>query len=254
MIKALLLRQVFLFTCLFFILCQSFGQRTTISGTVYDITKKTPIDAVSVISTSGSGTITDSAGHYTIQVYESDSIYFSYLNKSTPKYPVLSISNLAAFDISILKKVSELPMVFVRQRSYKLDSLKNREDYAKIFNFRKPGLRSSMNPTPGSFGVGLDLDELINMFRFKRNRSMLAFQQRLLKEEQDKFIDHRFSKSLVRTLTKLISPELEEFMKEYRPTLEMAESMNELEFGQFIVDAFKYYSRSRWLRPQKNGN
>jgi hypothetical protein len=254
LIKALPPRKIFLFTCLFFIFFQSFGQRTTISGTVYDITKKTPIDAVSVISTSGTGTVTDSTGRYTIEVYESDSIYFSYLNKSTPKYPVLSISNLAAFDISILKKISELPNVFVRQRSYKLDSLKNREDYAKIFNFRKPGLRSTMNPTPGSLGVGLDLDELINMFRFKRNRSMLAFQQRLLKEEQDKFIDHRFSKSLVRTLTKLTSPELEEFMKEYRPTLEMAESLNELEFGQFIVDAFRYYSRTRRFRSQTNGN
>ena len=81
---------------------------------------------------------------------------------------------------------------------------------------------------------------------------MLAFQQRLLKEEQDKFIDHRFSKSLVRTLTKLTTPELEEFMKEYRPTLDMAESMNDLEFGQFIVDAFKYYSRTKKLRPTIN--
>ena len=252
MIKALLPKQVFLFVCLLFTLGVGFGQRTTISGTVYDITKKTPIEAVSVISTSGYGTVTDSLGHYSIQVYESDSIYFSYLNKPTPKYPVLSISNLAAFDISILKKIGELPNVFVRQRSYKLDSLKNREDYAKIFNYRKPGLRSSMNPTPGSFGVGLDLNELINMFRFKRNRSMLAFQQRLLKEEQDKFIEHRFSKSLVRTLTKLTTPELEEFMKEYRPTLDMAESMNDLEFGQFIVDAFKYYSRNKKLRPAIN--
>lgn len=225
------------------------GQHIIISGTVYDITKKTPIEAVSVISTSGAGTVTDSLGRYSITVYEKDSIYFSYLNKPTPKYPVLSISNLAAFDISILKKINELPNVFVRQRSYKLDSLQNREDYAKIFNYRKPGLRSSMNPTPGSFGVGLDLNELINMFRFRRNKSMLAFQQRLLKEEQDKFIDHRFSKSLVRTLTKLTPPLLDEFMKEYRPTLEMAESMNDLEFGQFIVEAYKYYARVKKLKP-----
>ena len=254
MIKVLFSKQAYLVVCLLFTISAAFSQRTTISGTVYDITKKTPIEAVSVISTSGYGTVTDSLGHYTIPVYEKDSIYFSYLNKPTPKYPVLSISNLAAFDISILKKIAELPNIFVRQRSYKLDSLKNREDYAKIFNYRKPGLRSSMNPTPGSFGVGLDLNELINMFRFKRNRSMLAFQKRLLKEEQDKFIDHRFSKSLVRILTKLATPELEEFMKDYRPTLEMAESMNELEFGQFIVDAYKYYSRTKRVKPAINGN
>lgn len=150
---------------------------------------------------------------------------------------------MAAFDISILMKVGELPNVFVRQRNYRQDFVRNREDYAKIFNFRKPGLRSTMNPTPGSLGVGLDLDELINMFRFKRNRSMLAFQNRLLKEEQDKFIDHRFSKTFVKTLTKLEQPELDQFMKEYRPTYEMAQNLNDLEFGQFIVDAFKYYTR-----------
>ncbi|RXK80597.1 hypothetical protein [Filimonas effusa] len=53
---------------------------------------------------------------------------------------------------------------------YKQDSIQNRKDYAKIFNFRKPGLRLSTSPpstyTPGSLTVGLDLEELINAFRF----------------------------------------------------------------------------------------
>lgn len=72
---------------------------------------------------------------------------------------------------------------------------------------------------------------------------MQAFRDRLIREEQDKYIDHRFSKTLVKTLTKLNSPDLEEFMKEYRPTYEMAVAFNDLEFGQFIVEAFKYYTR-----------
>lgn len=242
MLRLLFLKLLLLTTFLFSTSGFLFSQKVTVSGTVYDITKKTTIEAVSVISTSGKGTSTDSLGRYSITVNENDSIYFSYLNKPTPKYPVSSISNTAGFDISILKRVSELPYVFIKQRNYKYDSTKNREDYAKIFNFRKPGLSSSMNPTPGSLGVGLDLDELINMFRFKRNKSMLAFQARLLKQEEDKFIDHRFSKSLVKTLTRLNPPDLDSFMNEYRPTYEMAKTLNELEFGQFIVDAFKYYS------------
>lgn len=242
LLKPLLQKLFALSAFLFVISGMLYGQKIVVTGTVYDITKKTPVEAVSVISTSGTGTITDSLGHYSLLVNQRDSIYFSYQNKPTPKYPVSGISNTAGFDISILKKVSELPNVFVKQRNYRQDSAQNRQDYAKIFDFRKPGLKSSMNPTPGSFGVGLDLDELINMFRFKRNRSMLAFQKRLLQEEKDKFIDHRFSKSLVRTLTRLTSPNLDSFMKEYRPTYEMVENLNDLEFGQFIVDAYKYYS------------
>lgn len=225
---------------IFFLAKTASSQLTTVSGTVYDITKKTPIEAVSVLSTSGRGTVTDSFGHYSIVVHEKDSIYFSFLNKPTPKYPVSSIPNLAAFDISILKKIQQLPSVFVKQRNYRFDSLQNRTEYEKIFNYRKPGLRTSLSPSPG-MAVGLDLDELINMFKFKKNKRMLAFQNRLEQEEKEKFISHRFNKGLVRKLTGLNSPELDSFMAEFRPTLGMAEQFNDLEFGQFIVEAFKYY-------------
>jgi hypothetical protein len=217
------------------------SQLTTVSGTVYDITKKTPIEAVSVLSTSGRGTSTDSLGRYEIVVNEKDSIYFSYLNRATAKYPVNSIQNLGSFDISILKKVQQLPTVFVKQRNYRMDSLQNRSEYEKIFNYKKPGFKTSLNPSPGNVAVGLDLDELINMFKFKKNKRMVAFQNRLLQEEKEKFVNHRFNKGLVRKLTGLNSPELDSFMIEFRPTLEMAEQFNDLEFGQFIVEAYKYY-------------
>lgn len=220
----------------------AFSQVLTVSGTVYDITKKTPIESVSVLSTSGRGTATDSLGHYSITVSEKDSIYFSFLNKPTAKYPVGTIANPGAFDISIMKKVQELPSVFLKQKNYRLDSLQNRADYAKIFNFQKPGFNVSMNPNPGGMaGVGVDLDELINMFKFRKNKRMLSFQKRLMNEEQEKYVSHRFNKGLVRKLTGLNSPELDSFMVEYRPTLQMALQFNDLEFGQFIMEAYKYY-------------
>jgi hypothetical protein len=217
--------------------------QVTVSGTVYDITKKTPIEAVSVLSTSGTGTVTDSTGQYSITVRDTDSIYFSYLNKPTHKFAVTTIQNPGAFDISILKKLMELPPVFVKQRNYKFDSLKNRQDYASIFNYKKPGLSTTTNNSPGGVGASLDLTELINMFRFRKTQRTLAFQRRLVQQEQDKYIDHRFSKGLVKKLTGLSTPELEAFMKEYRPTYEMSIQLNDLEFGHFIVEAHKYYAK-----------
>ncbi len=214
---------------------------TTISGTVYDITKKTPVEAVSVLSTSGRGTTTDSLGNYSITVNEKDSIYFSFLNKPTAKFPVSKIQNQGAFDISIQRKIQELPSVFLRQRNYRMDSLQNRLDYQKIFDYRKPGFSVSMDPTPGGMGAGLDLDQFINMFKFKKNKRMVAFQQRLLNEEKEKYISHRFNKGLVKKLTGLNPPEIDSFMQEFRPTLEMTLNFNDLEFGQFIIEAYKYY-------------
>jgi hypothetical protein len=219
--------------------------QVTVSGTVYDITKKNPVEAVSVLSTSGRGTTTDSLGRYTITVRETDSIYFSYLNKPTPKYSVLSIADHSAFDISILKKLTELPPVFIKQRNYRMDSIRNREDYAKYFNYRKPGLSTVTNNSPGGVGAALDLTELINVFRFRKNKRDVAFQERLIQQEQDKYIDHRFSKALVRKLTGLTSPQLEDFMKQYRPSYQMSQQLNELEFGHFIIEAYKYYASGK---------
>lgn len=232
---------------LFLLFCPSFlFAQIKVAGTVYDISKKTPLEVVSVLSTSGTGAVTDSLGRYQILVNENDSIYFSYLNKETMKFPVRNISNFDAFEISLHIKINEFPMVTVRQRNYRLDSLQNRLDYAKIFNFKKPGFGLTSNPTPGGVGVGIDLESLINMFRFKRNRSILKVQQRLLQEEQDKYVNHRFNKYFVRRLTQLQAEDLNDFMRIYRPSYEFTLQCNDLELGVYIQKCFVVYTRNKY--------
>src|SRR5258705_10688569 len=114
-----------------------------IKGTVYDSSRNYPMESVSVLSTSGKGTITNAEGYYEIEVMEKDSIWFSYLNKPTVKFPVLKINNPMGFDISLQVNVPVLKEVKIRPRNYKLDSIQNRIDYAKIFNYRKPGLKTN---------------------------------------------------------------------------------------------------------------
>ena len=215
----------------------------TVSGTVYDISARIPIETVAVLSTSGNGTLTDSLGKYSFTVKTSDSIWFSMLGKTTVKFPIDTIANLEQFNIMIHVKVTELPEVRVRNKNYKFDSLENRRDYAKIFNFKKPSLvlSENRNYSPGSVSVGFDLQEIINMFRFKRNRSLAALQKRLLQQEREKYIDSRFTKYFVRKLTKLESPALEKFMMSYRPDYDIITSLNDLEFGYLIQKAFEEY-------------
>lgn len=223
------------------------AQVVTISGTVYDISARRPLEAVGVLSTSGRGTITDSLGKYTITVPARDSIWFSLIGKTTMKYPVDTITNLDNFNVMIHIRSFELPEVKVRNSYYKFDSLQNRKDYAKIFDFRKPGLRLSNNPTynPGGLTVGFDLDEIINMFRVKRNRSILSLQKRLLDQEQEKYVNNRFSKQFVRKITKLTSPELDTFMVRYRPDYEVVQLLNDLELGYYIQQSFEQYKASK---------
>ncbi len=201
-----------------------------ISGTVYDASRHMPLSSVSVLSTSGNGTTTDSMGNYTIVVQATDSLIFSYLNRPTVKFPVQIIQNLIHFDISLSVPVKELPIVNVLPRNYHMDSVQNRKDYAKAFDFHKPGI----GITTGGGGVGLDLDEFIGMFRFRYNKRMLGFQKRLIQEEEDKFIDHRFTRALTRRITGLTADSLIQFMRLYRPSYEFTQVSNDYEFQEYI--------------------
>lgn len=224
-----------------------------VTGRVYDISKFRPLDAVSILTTSGTGTTSDSLGRYSIVVRETDSIWFSYLNKPTPKYPVKSIQNPDNFEISLHVFSNDLKEVRVMPRNYRLDSIRNREDYAKAFNYNKPGIGSSLNVGPGG-GVGLDLDEFIRMFQFRRNKRMLAFQNRLLEEEEDRYIDHRFSRALVIKLTGLRGEELNNYMKIYRPTLEFVETSTDYEFQDYIKKCYSHYQRYQKMRKEIGGD
>lgn len=221
------------------------AQNYVIRGVVYDSSRSYPLQAVSVLSTSGNGTITNADGAYEIAVSEKDSIWFSYLNKPTIKFPVLKIVNTLQFDISLQVNVPTLKEVKIRQRNYKQDSLQNRLDYAKIFDYQKAKLKS-VTPQYGA-AAGFDVNEIINMFRFKRNRSLASFQKRLLMNEQDKFIDNRFSKALVRRLTFLTGNELDSFMRVYRPSLRFTMYSGDYDFQLYIKDSYERFKKG--LKP-----
>ena len=203
------------------------------------------MELVSVLSTSGTGTVTNADGYYEIEVTEKDSIWFSYLNKPTVKFPVMRIGNPMQFDISLQVNVPVMKEVKILPRNYRLDSLRNRQDYAKIFNYQKPTLKT-VTPQYGA-AVGFDLDEVINMFRVKRNRSMASFQRRLLMEEQDKYVDFRFNKALVRRLTLLDGAELDSFMRVFKPSYTFTKLAGDYEFRLYIKQAL--YRFKRGMQP-----
>ena len=213
-----------------------------VSGIVYDITQSFPLEAVSIMSTSGSGTISDSLGRYTILTGETDSIWFSYLNKPTPKYPVNTIRNRERFEIALHVNATELKPVRIMPPDYKRDSIQNRLDYAKAFDFQKPGIGTVVGVGP-SGGAGLDINEFINMFRFRQNRRMLGFQERLLREEAERFIDHRFSRALIIKLTGLRGASLETFIVRYRPPLDFTQESTDYEFQEYIKKCHQHYRR-----------
>jgi hypothetical protein len=236
---------------LLILLSNSVYSQVRVSGRVYDISQYRPLEAVSVMSTSGAGTISDSLGRYSIVVNENDSIWFSYLNKPTPKYSVKNILNIQNFEVSLHVNTTELKEVRIMPRNYRMDSIQNRLDYAKAFNFRKPGVGTSINPAPGG-GVGMDINEFINMFQFKRNKRMLAFQEQLLMEEELRFIDYRFNRALIVRLTGLKGKDLDTFVERYRPDVEFVRMATDYELQDYIKKSFSHYQRYKILMNNEN--
>ncbi len=229
---------------LFLVFTQQAVAQYKVKGHVYDSSRTYAIELVTVQSTGGNITATDSDGVYSIDVAEKDSIWFSFLGRPTPKYPVLKIADVMQFDIALRLKNDVMKEVKIKARNYKEDSLQNRRDYAKAFNFRKPSLETMTSVT--SSGVGFDVQEIIRLFQFRKNRNMERFRERLEQEERDKLIDRRFSKGLIKRLTSIVKEEeLADFMKKYRPTFEFTTGTSDYEFQFFIKIAYEEYRKTR---------
>ena len=215
----------------------------TISGTVYDSTKLYVVPGVMVSSTSGLQTTTDSLGAYHIDVSENDSISFFFKGKSTVKFAVKSMTDYTAFDISLRVRINNkyklLQGVTVFTDTYHKDSTENRMEYSKIFNYEKPGLRSSFEPGEAA---GLDLDALIGMFNFRKRKENLAFQKRLVENEQERYVNYRFSPKVIHRITGLSGDTLTRYIKLYTPSYIFVVSSTLTEFYQYILNtsyAFK---------------
>lgn len=238
---------------LFFLLISTaIRAQFTVSGSVLDKGKINLVPNVKVISTGGMFDMTDSLGRYSIPVKPGDSLYFVYNNKPTQKFAVNKIANPVQFDVSlhvfVESKYSILKEVIVYSKTYKQDSLENRQTYADVFEYKKPGLSTSI--TPGG-GVGADVNELINIFRFKRNKRLKAFQNRLEDQEREKYVNYRFNKLLVSRITGLKSPAVDSFVVWYRPSYEFAAASDEITFNQYILNAYYHFQKWGFVDPAK---
>ncbi len=239
-----------LFICLSLLVFSARAQ-LTIRGTVYDSTKIIPVKDVVVKSGCGTITQTDSLGRYEIVTGDQDSITFIYQNKNTAKFAVRQIQNIGDFNISLHVRVNEkfktMKEVRVFGKSFKQDSIENRMAYAKIFNYEKPGVSSSTSSYSGT--PGLDLDEFINIFRFRRNKQLAHMQKRLEEEEKEKYIDYRFNKISVKRITGLSGKELDDFMLLYRPDYEFTVQSSTVDFYQYILNC-SYSYKKQLLKQQ----
>lgn len=203
---------------------------------------------VDVFNTSGAQTVTDSLGNYQIKVAENDSLSFYYNNKYTIKFPVKTIKSRDAFNISLQVKVVEkyklLQGITVFSDSYLQDSIQNRINYANIFGSTGAQLHSSYEQ---GGPAGLEIGSIISLFQFRKNKNRLSFQERLITEEQDRYVDYRFSPKTITRITGLKGDNLKEYIKMYRPNYYMLSKSTLTQFYQYILNTSYVFKKEKGI-------
>lgn len=198
-----------------------------------------------VRTTAGQTYVTDSTGTFHIPATDKDSIYFLYGTKPTQKFSVKQIADPSAFDISLPVRIREkykvLKEVVIYSKNYRQDSIENREQYSRIFNYHKPGLSSSYSTgTP----AGLDINELIGIFQFRKNKHNLAFQKRIIEQEQDSYVNSKFNSPLLKRITGLTGDQLTLYKLLYRPPYEFVANSSQVQFYQYILNSAYEFKRT----------
>ncbi len=196
--------------------------QVSVTGIVYEQGSSKPMAGVSVLTAKGHPAMTDSTGHYSILVLPGDSIWFSWLGRRSGKTAVGDIFNPEAFDISLDPGIQTLNTVAVQGyngNNFSSDSIRNRKEYRKVFEYDDSAHSalddvSAKGKRGSSLGMDFNLDQIADPSASKR---MAAFHDRLVREEQQDYINHRFNKNLVHRITGLESPALDSFMVRYRP-------------------------------------
>lgn len=210
-------------------------------------------------------TFTDERGYFSIYVLPHDTLYY-YVNKlarSIP-YPVDSIKDWNAYAIAIqtidydiamarkygtpIDKVDasiNLGNVTVTARNYHKDSLQNRLEYDKIFNYKNPPI----NPFS-------PVQTIYDLLSFKKKKRIKRMRKDLLFEEEQGYVDTRFNKTVVkRSIGKAIDDAvLDAYMRRYRPTYAQSIGMEDLSMVMYIRKTFKLYQDSTQFKGGQTGD
>ncbi|TCC93931.1 hypothetical protein EZ428_03930 [Pedobacter frigiditerrae] len=141
-------------------------------------------------------------------------------------------------------------------RNYKKDSLDLRKEYANVFNYQSPKFtdafikvdpnykspHTNINPNSTASILKLNVLQIVGLLG-KNKFPVSKLKQTLLKDEEEKYIDHVFSKSKIETSTLLKGDSLQTFTQRYRPTYLAAKKLNDYEVILYIKKSYAEFIR-----------
>jgi len=232
-------------TCLLVVLIllmqlPSFAQKTLIgrvNNYTYDSIVPLP-GAVVYNATRGLTTLSDAYGNYKIQAWENDQVIFSNINYVADTIIVQQQQFISGYDAALIPKELFMSNVTV-YADYSRDSLRRRQMYADVFE-KQPGITGGNTPTAGA-GIVLSPFSYFS----KKSRKQRFLKKRLLRNEQESYIDYVFSPGRVSSVTGLRGDDLQTFFNRYRPSYELARKLGYEGMIMYINNKMKEFTANK---------
>ena len=184
--------------------------------------------------------LSDLGGNFRIQAGQGDTVLFTSAGYK-PDTVVVSAYMLAEpFDIYMEPHVVTLAAVQVGSMSnYQMDSIERWKDYEWVLPKAKIKL---MDRERHGDGVGISLSPQIHT---DEDRQKARLKKRLDEEEQDFYVNFRFSREYVVRLTRFQGDSLQQFMKIYRPTYAFCRDASSQDMLLYVNDSMKKFKKEQ---------
>jgi len=144
------------------------------------------------------------------------------------------------------------------QRNHLLDSMNTRKEFAKIFAYKAPTIADAFltvdpyayhpsnyiiaNNSTASL-VGIDMLSVVGLF-VKNKAPDYKLKQLALQDEDAKYVDRRFSKQKITSITGLQGDQLRQFIDQYRPLSSALKTMSDYDVIIYIKKSYAEFSKT----------
>jgi len=220
-----------------------YGQQ--LQGRVTDITTQKPVSNA-LISLHNAKAFTNNLGEFTITLTGiTDTLHITHFG-----YKPLTMvpGKTSSVHIELEHAAITLKQVNIhanRDSDFIRDSIANRREYAKQFNYTGPKVMDAFtgnpNKQPGEL-LSINLLVMIEALT-KKSTPEYKFHKTLLQDEQAEYVDRKFNRGIVSSVTNLKGDTLSTFLVQYRPDYAFAKKATDYMMINYIKDCCSKFAK-----------
>ena len=216
-------------------ICCNIHSQIILKGKIYEAQTDSAIAGVNVYNLN-TKQFSRSAmnGNYAIAAAEDEQIVFSITGFKPDTVIVTYSMLLTQYDVTLYKQIVTLKNVTVTS-SYQLDSMARRNYYSNIYE-KQAGITGRNTPANG-FGISLSPFSYYSDEAHQKRQ----LKKRLIKQEQESYVDRCFPIDWIAKLTGLRGDSLFRFISLYRPSYSFCRKSSRQEMLLYVNEKFKEF-------------